>query len=183
MMSVQSFSSTAPLAGIVVALQDGAPPMLVAPEAAVVSRRGAFVFPRREVTTLLAAILHLEVPVPWKEGRSAAFASESGSWSVALANQFGRTRPGTCFAGENRNPLERRATDNANPVVARFAICATRVSRRKLVSAPIAASSPCGNGRFVFHTTMIPQNAQIDKLERWATMTGREPVLIDEKSE
>jgi len=178
MMSVQSFSSTAPLASVVVALQDGAPPMFVTPETAIVARRGAFVFPCCQVTASLAAMLDLEMAVSWKEGRSAVLAGERSARAVSLANHLGSTRPRARLAGEDRIPFERRTADNANPVVARFAIRATRVCRRELVSAPVAVSSPRGNGRLVFHAPMIPQNAQIDKLERWATMTGQTPVRV-----
>ena len=178
MMSVQSFGSTAPLACVVVTLQDGAPPMLVAPKTAIVARRGAFVFAGCKVSTFLAAMLGFEVSVLRNERRSASLAGERSTRAVSFADHLGRTRAGTRFAGEDSNPLERCATDDACSVMTRFAIRAPWVCRGELVSAPIATSSPCGNGRLVFHTVMIPQNAQIDKLERWATMTARGPVLL-----
>lgn len=177
-MAVSAAQATT-LASVVVTLQNGTTPMLVTPETAIVARRGAFVFTGCKVSTFLAAILGFEVSVLRNERRSAMLTNERGRRSVASADKFGRTRTGTRFTGKDRNPPERCTTDNASPVMARFAIRATRICRYELVSAPVATSSPCGNGRLVFHTPMIPQNAQIDKLERWATMTGKTPTLLD----
>lgn len=177
-MGVQLVGCAALLASVIIAVKNGASPLLIFVGGTLIACGFGFVFSRRQVAALPIAILGIQMSVLAKKLFPTSLAHKRFGFSVSLAVELTGARQRACLAQSvtQRTARETLSADWANSSLASPAPARTRIKREKFIAAILAPSKLAEFGN-VFVSSI--HECIVTHIQRWADATGKTPELIN----